>query len=88
MDSNKIRNAAQWFYENIFKDEPIQPRREPPVERVPALIKTARSLENTPGNAWQSRESVFLKQAKLLAGFEDDYAFHGTAVRYFPTYRL
>lgn len=87
LDSNRMKNAAAWFYEKVFRDEPIQPRKEPAVERVPSLIRTARSLENAPGNQWQSRESVFLKQAKLLATYEDDYSFHGSLVRYYPTYQ-
>lgn len=87
MDSNRMKNAAQWFYEKVFRDEPISPRNEPPVERIPSLIRTARSLENAPGNQWQSRETVFLQQAKLLANYEDDYTFTGTVVRYYPTYQ-
>ena len=87
MDSSKIKNTVQWFYDNIFRDEPIQPRKPAPTEQIPSLIRTARSLENAPGNQWQSRESVFLKQAKLLASYEDDYEFHGNVVRYFPTYQ-
>lgn len=87
LDNNRIKYTAQWFYEKVFKDEPIKPRQEAPVEKVPSLLRTARSLENTPGNQWQSRESIFLKQAKLLANYEDDYPFHGNVVRYYPTYQ-
>lgn len=87
MDNNRTKNAAQWFYEKVFRDEPIRQRKEPPVERVPSLIRTARSLENAPANQWQTREAVFLKQAKLLANYEDDYRYEGTVVRYYPTYQ-
>lgn len=87
MNGDKIKNAANWFYGKIFKDEPIRPRQEPPAERIPALIRTARSLENGTGNRWQSRESIFLKQAKLLALYEDDFVFQGSVVRYYPTYQ-
>lgn len=87
MDSNRMKYAAQWLYGKVFQDEPIQPRTAPKAERVPSLIRTARSLENNNCNNWQSRESIFLKQAKLLANYEDDYEFHDNVVRYFPTYQ-
>ena len=87
MDNNRVKNAAQWFYNKVFRDEPIQPKKEPSIERVPSLLRTARSLENSSRNAWQSRESIFLKQAKLLVNYEDDYEFNGNIVRYYPTYQ-
>ena len=87
MDQNRIKNAAKWFYEKVFADEPIRPRTNQPAPKVPSLLRTARSLENGPNNAWQSREAVFMKQAKLLANFEDDYAYEGNVVRYYPTYQ-
>ena len=87
LDNNRMKYTAQWFYDKVFKDEPIRPRQEAPVEKLPSLLRTARSLENSSGNQWQSRESVFLKQAKLLANYEDDYPFHGDVVRYYPTYQ-
>ena len=87
MDSNRTKYAAQWLYGKVFRDEPIQPRTTPKAERVPSLIRTARSLENNLGNNWQSRESIFLKQAKLLANYEDDFEFYDNVVRYFPTYQ-
>ena len=87
MDSRRMKYAAQWLYDKVFQDEPIQPRTAPKAERVPSLIRTARSLENNLCNNWQSRESIFLKQAKLLANYEDDFEFYDNVVRYFPTYQ-
>ena len=86
-DTNRMKNAAEWFYSNVFQDEAIRPRASQSTERVPPLIRAARSLENSVGNTWQSRESLFVKQGKLLAGYEDDYAFNGSVIRYFPTYQ-
>ena len=87
MRENRNRNAAQWFYEKIFADEPIRPRECPASPRLPALLRTARALENGIDPLWQTRESVFMKQARLLANYEDDYVFEGRVVRYFPTYQ-
>ena len=86
MGFDRRKNASQWFYDNIYKDEAIRPRAFQAPEKLPSLLRTARSLENKAGLYWQSRESVFLKQAKLLAGYEDDYSFSGNVVRYYPTY--
>lgn len=35
----------------------------------------------------QSRESIFVKQGKLLASYEDDYVYDRPVLRYFPTYQ-
>lgn len=86
MDTNRMKQAAEWFYGTIFRDEPIAPKKQPSAESVPKLLRAARSLEGGPGSSWQSRQSVFLKQAKLLADYEDDYPFSEQVVRYSPTY--
>ena len=87
MSGDPRKNAAQWFYGKLFREEPLRPRPQTPKEKLPPLLEAARSLENIPGNPWQSREAVFLKQAKLLENYEDEYAFSGTVVYYFPTYQ-
>ncbi len=86
-DTNRMKLAAEWFYEKVFSDEAITPKKEPPRERLPSLLRTARSLEGGPQGGWQSREAIFLKQAKLLAAYEDDYCFSGSVQRYYPTYQ-
>lgn len=87
MDTNRMKKAAEWFYGNVFTDEAIRPRASRSAEQIPSLLRTARSLENGMSGTWQSRESIFIKQAKLLANYEDDYDYSGTVVRYFPTYQ-
>lgn len=87
MDTNRMKKAAEWFYSTVFRDEAIKPRATTTDEKLPSLLRTARSLESGTNNAWQSRESIFLKQAKLLANYEDDYAFEGNVIRYYPTYQ-
>ena len=87
MSGDPWKNAAQWFFESIFREEPLRPRPQTPREKLPPLLEAARSLENAPGKPWQSREAVFLKQARLLENYEDEYAFSGTVVYYYPTYQ-
>lgn len=84
MDTNRMKKAAEWFYSTVFREERIRPRA--PAEKLPPLLSTARSLENGRNNQWQSRESLFLKQAKLLANYEDDFPFEEEILRYYPTY--
>lgn len=86
-DTNRAKKAAEWFYSTVFRDEAIRPQAPRPSERVPALIRTARSLENKSTATWQSREAIFLKQAKLLADYEDDYVYDHPVTRYYPTYQ-
>lgn len=87
MDTNRAKKAAEWFYSTVFRDEAIQPRPQAPEEPVPSLIRAARSVENGMPAYRQSRESIFVKQGKLLAGYEDDYVYDRPVVRYFPTYQ-
>ena len=87
MDTGRMKKTAEWFYNTVFKDEAIRPRSNQPSPKLPSVIRTARSLETGMSIFSQSREALFLKQAKLLANYEDTYEFHGEVVRYFPTYQ-
>ncbi|MBQ7344496.1 MAG: TerB N-terminal domain-containing protein [Oscillospiraceae bacterium] len=87
MSSDRMKKATEWFYHTVFRDEPIRPRASAPVEKLPSALRAARSLENGWGNAWSPRETIFLKQAKLLANYEDDYPIPDDVTRYFPTYQ-
>ena len=80
-DPNRTKNAASWYYSQVFREEPITPRREVPSAQLPPLLRAARSLETGMSDVFQTRESVFLKQGKLLANFEDDFQFERTVVR-------
>lgn len=83
-----MKAVAEWLRDAVFSDEAIRPRAVPlPDEKLPAPLRTARSLEISGGQIWQSRESIFVKQAKLLARYEDDFDFHGTVRCYYPTYQ-
>lgn len=86
MGSDRYKITAQWLYENVFRDEAIRPVAQTKTP-MPSLLKAARSLEGGYPQNWQSRDSVFLKQAKLLADYEDDFEFDRSVVRYFPTYQ-
>lgn len=85
MDPRKV--VAEWFRKTVFKDEAIRPRPARNTQRFPPLLQAARSLENGAHQSWQSRESVFMKQGKLLAAYEDDWEDCGEVTCYYPTYQ-
>lgn len=71
----------------IYRDERIPPPPEGQrPQSVPKLIGAMRSLVTTSRDYWQSRAELFLKQARLMADYEDDFIYHGVVNQYFPTY--
>lgn len=70
-----------------FQDEPIAPRNNAPGEKLPSLLRAARSLETGDMSyLYRNRRSIFWKQGKLLANYEDDYPEKLTVRRYYTTY--
>ena len=74
-----------WMPQQVMREQ-RRPQQETPPEKLPSLLRAARSLES--GGSWlyQNRHSVFMKQAKLLANYEDDYPIQAKVNRYHPTY--
>ena len=70
----------------VYCDEPIQRSADAPtVEKLPKLIRAMRSIAQVSGR-FQPREEIFVKQARLMEHYEDDFIFDGTVTRYYPTY--
>ena len=59
-------NAADLFGRMIYHDEQIPPPAPGREETVPAPIRTIRELEKTVLFGRQSRELLFIKQARLM----------------------
>ena len=57
-----------------------------PVE-LPPLLQELRVLEREDTAFLKSRDWLFVRQAKLAADYEDDFAYEGTFQHYFPTYQ-
>jgi hypothetical protein len=90
MGKTWVVELLQRLAEHVYRDEEI-PRcslRTPKksVKPVPKLLRAMRSLVTTTRDCWQSRAELFLKQARLMAAYEDDYVYNGTVNQYFPTY--
>lgn len=86
MDTKRIRRAMEWFYSTVFQDEAIQPAPAAPKNPLPPLLRAARSLASQAPNFRQPREVIFLKQATLLANYEDNYVHSSSVLHYYPTY--
>lgn len=72
---------------SVYRDEPlVRSSDEAPAGKVPKLIRAMRSLAQVSGSCWQPREEIFLKQARLMERYEDDFVFEGEVTRYYPTY--
>ena len=72
---------------SVYRDEPlVRSSDEAPAGKVPKLIRAMRSLAQVSGSCWQPREEIFLKQARLMERYEDDFVFEGSVTRYYPTY--
>ena len=71
-----------------YVDEPIQPRKKAPTEKLPAPLQAARSLEKGAARMYQNRRSLFLNQAKLLEFYKDDYDGEYLSHCYYPTYDM
>lgn len=85
-DSNRKKRAAEWFYQTLYRDEQIVPRAPRAEDVTPAEIREMRKLEYGP-EVWRlPREAIFVRQARLMEKYEDDYVYTRDVVRYFPTY--
>ncbi|WP_315451681.1 TerB N-terminal domain-containing protein [uncultured Selenomonas sp.] len=79
--------AVQRVLRMIYRDEAIPNAPAPtPKPPTPKLLRAMRSLVTTTRDAWQSRAELFVKQARLMTAYEDNYVYNGTVNQYFPTY--
>lgn len=77
--------TVQWVGDVVFQDECLQLQDRPRQDRLPPALNQARDIQFA--DVFESPQAVFLKQGRLLADYEDDYAYHGDPVRYYPTYQ-
>ena len=87
MDQNRKKNAAQWFYQSLYRDEQIRPRETAPREVLPEPLREIREMERARENLLLPREQLFVLQARRLADYEDEYDYRLDVLRYYPTYQ-
>ena len=70
----------------VYRDEEIPVPMPTSNPSTPKLLRAMRSLVTTSRDYWQSRAELFLKQARLMASYEDDYVYNSVVNQDFPTY--
>ena len=87
MGNGWAAEILQRLTRHVYHDTEIPNAPTPtPKPPTPKLLSAMRSFVTTSHDYWQSRSELFLKQARLMASYEDDYVYNGTVNQYFPTY--
>lgn len=73
----------------LYRDEPIpgMPEQARSAGEFPEKYRKMRKLAWSGGFCTESEAALFYRQGKFMEAFEDDFAFDGEFVRYFPTYQ-
>lgn len=83
--SQRLRSNAA-FSKTVYQDQPIIMTGTQLKSFVPDAIREARQLAKQGYARNLSVVDVFYEQARLLAGYEDDFEFIGTFSHYYPSY--
>ena len=83
--SQRLRSNAA-FSKTVYQDQPIIMTGSQLKSFVPDAIREARQLAKQGYARNLSIVDVFYEQARLLAGYEDDFEFTGTFSHYYPSY--
>lgn len=83
--SQRLRSNAA-FSKTVYQEQPIIMTGTQLKSFVPDAIREARQLARSHYARNRSVTDVFYEQARMLAGFEDDFEFTGSFSHYYPTY--
>lgn len=83
--SQRLRSNAA-FSKTVYQEQPIIMTGTQLKSFVPDAIREARQLARSHYAQGASTTEVFYEQARMLAGFEDDFDFTGSFSHYYPTY--
>ncbi len=86
INQDKIKNSHQ-FDSMIFHDEPILKTARQASNWLPKEIADLKELFFRPDLKQQSEEYRFYVFGKQMEKYEDDFCYHGTFFRYFPSYQ-
>lgn len=78
----KIANNSN-FGDKIYRDEPILVPAQQMLKFTPPKIREMRRIAR--GSGYDAK--TFYEQAVFMESFEDDFAYQGEFVQYFPTYQ-
>ena len=71
-----------------YTDQPILKRASALPNYTPPKIAEMRALAEGQSSYNWSSPRLFVRQGRLMADYEDDFAYSGTFFRYYPTYQL
>ena len=83
--SARLRSNAA-FSQTVYQEQPIIMTGSQLKSFVPDTIREARQIARSGYAQNLSVAEVFHEQARLLAGYEDDFEFSGNFSHYYPTY--
>ena len=83
--TNSVENRPS--FEKVYRDEPILFTAARMKNYTPPVYAKMRALLSEKDLLYKSGAEIFYRQGKFMESVEDDYPFHETFTRYFPTYR-
>lgn len=84
--ATRAKGGRAFSGERTYADEPILLRGSQLASYLPEPIREMRSLARRPEARTWSEAHLFVEQARLMAGYEDDFPYDGKFSSYFPTY--
>lgn len=82
----KLKGSAS-FQSRVYRDEPILHTAAQMANYLPPQYRKMKKIARSREALGQSAEWLFYQQGKLMEDFEDDCPYHGTFLRYYPTYQ-
>ena len=82
---NQSGISSEGLSSKVYSDEPILITAAQMKSYVPPIFREMRAVSRK--ESFMSSERLFYLQGKLMEEFEDDFEYHGSFSRYFPTYQ-
>ena len=86
LSDKKLREGKN-FTTRVYHDEPILQTAAQMANYLPPRCRKMRGIARSHAALGKSADWVFYQQGKFMEDFEDDFDYHGTFIRYFPTYQ-
>lgn len=84
--ASRAKGGRTFASSRVYADEPILMRGSQMASYRPEPIRQMRELARRPENRSWSDARLFVEQARLMEGYEDDFPYQGTFKSYYPTY--
>lgn len=86
IEASRRKGGRAFSSERVYGDEPILMRGSQMASYLPEPIRQMRALgRSAQARSWTDAR-LFVEQARLMEGFEDNCPYAGTFQSYFPTY--